>query len=244
MSSLHAPDTFELPFEQNGHFLTSQATARLLHLEEGHPPLLLDTTLHCHRCDRRPHLLVEDGLVRAQEPCALEEGITTTITLALPSGKLLVSDDLRPVYALPRELEDTFASYNTHLGQAQVVEAMASIGCAYGPVGNASPGLYRTGPDTFVVAALGYEEDEEGFEAEPTPPGELLASVCTDLWAYSMADYEHWIARGGDPATLGWSDTVVELPAGTYSFTHHTGERSFEHDAPGTIIYAHVERIS
>jgi hypothetical protein len=28
-----------------------------------------------------------------------------------------------------------------------------------------------------------------------------------------------------------------------YRFTHHTGEKGFDHYAQGTVIFAHVERI-
>ncbi|AVV46618.1 hypothetical protein PYK79_15975 [Streptomyces sp. ID05-04B] len=71
-----------------------------------------------------------------------------------------------------------------------------------------------------------------------------MASICTDLWAYSIADLEHWKSQGSDPANLGWSDTVVEVPPGTCRFINHSGERGFDRDAVETVTFAHVERIA
>jgi hypothetical protein len=164
-------------------------------------------------------------------------GITTVVTLRVPSGQVIVTDDLRPVYDWDG---DSVADYNTALGQHQAIEAMAAQGCAYGPVGNSCPGLYRTGPDRYVIASPGWDGDGD---EEIIPEGwERLASVITDLWAYSVADYGDWVARGGDPAGLDWADTVVDVTPGTYRFTHHTGEASFDRDAPGTVIFADIER--
>jgi hypothetical protein len=146
------------------------------------------------------------------------------------------------------------ASYNSALGQAQAVEAMAAVGCAYGPVGNSCPGFYKTGEGTYVIANSGYSytgpEDGWGDDEDYTDipvPGELLASVCTDLWAYSVADYDDYVSLGGIPQTVANPNTYrtfVNVPAGVYKFTHHTGERGFDRDSSAVTYYAHIERIS
>lgn len=92
----------------------------------------------------------------------------------------------------------------------------------------------------YVIANLGCDEDE----TEVLPEGWVhLAGIITDLWAYSIADFEGWKSNGGDPASLGWSGNVIDLPAGVYEFTHHTGERAFDRDSPGTVIFAHVKYV-
>ncbi|ATM24778.1 hypothetical protein SMD44_p10279 (plasmid) [Streptomyces alboflavus] len=119
------------------------------------------------------------------------------------------------------------------------MKAMAAIGCAFGPVLH-GVNLYRTGPDSYVVANPTLDE-----YGDPVVPGAThVASICTDLWAYSIADFEHWKSRGGDPSKLGWSDTVVDVTSGVYQFTNHQGERGFEADSAETVIFAHVERIA
>ncbi|MCZ1021106.1 hypothetical protein [Streptomyces noursei] len=180
--------------------------------------------------------VVEDA-VEVVDPCPYPDGITTTITLDVPSGKLLVTDDLRPVFNWD---DNVIADYNTVLGQAQAVEAMAAVGCAYGPVGNSCPGLYRTGPDSYIIASPRYDDDDNPSIPEST----RLAGICTNLWAYSLADFEHWKAKGGDPAELGWTGTVVDVPPGAYRFTHHSGERGFDSDSLETVIFAHIECVA
>jgi hypothetical protein len=223
-----------LPLHSNGHRRISRASeARVLRSNDG-KIFVTGDWYNCVVCDMRPRFLVTQDEVRAEDPCPYPNGITTEITLSVPSGKLLVSDDLRPVYDWD---DDGFASYNTVLGQAQVVEAMAAAGCAYGPVGNSCPGLYRTGLDTYIVARP--NDDETPLLADDT----CLASICTDLWAYSIADFEHWKARGGDPNKLDWVDTIVDVRPGTYRFTHHTGEAGFDGYADDTVVFAHIERL-
>lgn len=244
-----------LPLDQRGHRISSHGDVRVMifpaeYFEGGGEtpePYVMDL-YECGYCGQRPEVTVTDGKARADSDCPLPDGITTVTEVCFPSGKVIITDDLRPVYDGFDDREETkgFASYNSALGQHQVIQSFAALGCAFGPVGNSCPDLYRTGPDSYVIANLGWEnDDDEDDEASPPVPDgwEKLAWVCTDLWAYSIADYDAWLARGGDPSKLGWSDSVIELPPGTYRFTHHSGEAGFDGWARGTVIYAHVERI-
>lgn len=229
------PRIERLPLNANGHVIARESQVEVL-LVDGWP-MTSDLAYSCAICDTRPELQVTADAVHVQDPCPYPNGITTEITLSVPSGRIIVTDDLRSVYDCD---SNGFASYNTVLGQAQVVEAMAAIGCAYGPVGNSCPGLYRTDPDSYIIASPHYDEDDNSSLPEET----RLASICTNLWAYSVADFNHWKAQGGDPDKLGWSDNVVDVPAGTYRFIHHTGKLDFDHDSAETVIFAHVERIA
>lgn len=225
-----------LPLKANGHVLSRESKVEVYLPLDGGEPVILGSAYACAICGIRPKLQLTEDAVQVQDPCPYPNGMTTEITLSVPSGKILVTDDLRPVYDWD---DDAFASYNTVLGQAQVVKAMAAIGCAYGPVGNSCPGLYRTGQGSYIIASPRRVEDDNLSIPEDT----CLANIVTDLWAYSIADFEHWKARGGNPDKLGWTDTVVDIPPGTYRFTHHSGERDFDDDAD-TVIFAHVERIT
>lgn len=119
----------ELPVEPNGHLLPQGGEITVLY-PEGREALVLSAGYVCAVCGTNPAFRAAEDAVYAQDPCPYPDGIVTTITLAVPSGKMLVADDLRPVYGWDdREL----ASYNSVLGQAQAVEAMAAVGCAYGP---------------------------------------------------------------------------------------------------------------
>lgn len=225
--------------DQNGHLFTKADTVDVIRFDDH--DLFLDThsSSRCAWCDAPKDFQAIDGMVCQPEPCLHPDGITTTVTLAVPSGRIVVYDDLRHVYD---GFNDDFACYNSVLGQAQVTEAMAALGCAFGPVGNSCPGLYRTGEGAYVIASPGYDDEDEptGFLAHLEP----LARIITDLWAYSVADHDDYLAKGGasHPQRMHGPD-VVEIPPGTYRFTHHTGERTFDHDVPGTVIFAHIDRI-
>lgn len=232
----------KLPFRANGH---------RYHVDDG---TLVDVRIdtiggesfasapaldhsHCGSCDAWPRLQLDGDSVTAASPCPHPDGITSVTTLDVPSGKVIVSDDLRPVYDWD---DGGLASLNSALGQAQASQAMAEAGCAYGAASNVALGLYDTGGDTYVIATV-YEDDDEPL----VPQDRLRARICTDLWAYSLADYEDWKSRGGDPAQLDWTSTVVDVTPGTYEFTHHAGERGFDaHDGAGNKVFAHVKRIT
>ncbi|GLF99937.1 hypothetical protein [Streptomyces yaizuensis] len=193
----------------------------------------------CAVCDEWPTYVLRGSELHVQDPCPYPMGITTEVTLDVPSGKLIVSDDLRDVYDT-----DFFAGadYNTTLGQAQVIKAMAALGCAFGPVSNTCPGLYSTGATSYVIASVHSDEDTDG---PALPESDRLASICTDLWAYMLADFEDWKSRGGNPHRRMHGDyTVIDVPRGTYKITHHTGEHGFDRDAPGIVEFAHIERVA
>lgn len=180
---------------------------------------------------------VDEENVRSKTECTLPDGITTVVEIDVPSGKVVINDSLRDVY----DAEDDGLNYNSKLGQHIYVERMAELGCAYGPVLNTSPGFYETGEGSYVIAraAMNWETDEEII-----PEGWVeRASVCTDLWAYSIADYDDYVSKGGQIEREYGSPEVVEIPAGRYRLTHHTGEKDFDFDAEGEIIFGHFERI-
>jgi hypothetical protein len=243
-----------MPLHSNGHQVTydGQAEVEVFSFTPipGVDPNLMTSVQHtfgCCWCGERPQMRVEDDAVYIDTPCLIPDGITTVTYLEVPSGKIIVGDDLRSVYEV--DDRDELADFNSALGQAQYVEVMAQKGCAYGPVGNSCPGLWKTGEDTYVIANMRYD-DEEGSETEgeeiPTPPDAVkLAGIITDLWAYSVADYEDWLSKGGEPIEeMGWSYTVVEVPAGRYEFTLHAGEKGFDRDSEGIVIFADVKKVA
>lgn len=221
----------------NGHLLSRSPDLVVDVLQiPGHPgPPFIDGPVadRCAICGDRPDFYVEDGFVCVREPCAYPDGIASLITLEVPSGRIIVTDDLRPMY----QVDDGDLDYNTALGQHVYMQRMAAQGCAYGPVGNSCPGLYRTGRDTYVIASPDYDE---ATDAPVGVEGKILASITTDLWAYSIADFGHWRAKGG--GSVRGAFALVPVPAGVYRFTHHTGERGFDHDAR-PLVFADIARV-
>ncbi|WP_432158566.1 hypothetical protein [Streptomyces sp. bgisy153] len=234
----------KLPLMPNGHALLPGRAEEgeevtVFESSTGESPLVAGTHFRCADCDQEPVYLIRDGAVHVQEPCPYPNGITTQITLEVPSGRLIVTDDLRDVYHVDFHAG---ASYNTALGQAQVVQAMAALGCAFGPVGNSSPGLYRTHErDSYLIAAPTYDDNDR-----PSLPEEAcLAEIDTALWAYAIADFEDWKAKGGAPGQkLLGKYTVIDVTPGTYKVTHHSGERGFDKYAADTVVFARMERVT
>lgn len=223
-------------FDANGHNFGDTVEVEVLEFENGMTSVMTHVG-RCQYCAGRAAPVLDAGVIRATTTCSLPDGLTTVVEVDFPSGKVLVTDDLRPIYDVDDEgLED----YGSALGQSQYIKAMAEVGCAYGPVLNTCPSLYRTGDDTFVVASAEYDE---ATDTVVDFGGVELAKVVTDLWAYSLADYEDWKARGGDPKGLGWTHTVVDVTPGRYRFTCHSGERGFKPHGPGLVVFAHVERV-
>lgn len=191
----------------------------------------------CHWCGEMPVYSYDGTTLTSTTACTKAEGFTTTVTLRVTSGKIVVADSLRNVYNLTREQEDALGDYNSAWGQAEWMHAYEALGCAYGPVGNSCPSLYQTGEDTYAIVSPAYDEDTD----TSTFDGTHLAGITTDLWAYSIADHDDYLAKGG---TIGeYGPEVVEVPNGLYTFSHHTHERAFNYDDyRGTQVYATIVR--
>jgi hypothetical protein len=223
-----------LPLNPNGHLFAASPVLVTVIRFNGEERLM-DIPFSCAVCDQRPQVQVLPTEVAVTNSCPYPNGIITEITLAVPSGKIVVADSLSPLYHWDR---DEVGDYNSTAGQAKAIRAMEAAGCAYGPVGNSCPGLYRTGPDSYTIARPGWDDDYEELPAE----GERLAGICTNSWGYSIADLDDFLQRGGD--VDGFDADVVEVSPGVYRFTHLTGQADFDHYAAGPLVFARVQRVS
>lgn len=233
----------EFSVDVNGHTLTrDERDVQAFVTEEGKAYLLEYDYFSCARCGEFPDLEVVGNSVWVATPCRFSGDVITVITIDVPSGKMVISDDLRPAYPW-NPGDEGLHSFNTVRGQAQMTGRMASQGCAFGYVGNTDPDLYRTSRDTYIIARPCYAEDEEGNDSVIHPEGDLIAGVRTSQWTYAIADFESWKSRGGVIETGGSDVTVVDVTPGTYQFTHYTGKRGFQIHADATTVFADVCRV-
>lgn len=157
---------------------------------------------------------LEDGFYVADKPCLGHSITTYTYTLEIPSGKIVFRDgfyhDILPTLVEPKN-----ANYNTILGCEKAVIEYANQGIAYGPVLGPAPEVFYDHLNQRIVLGLGGEDDNgkrilgDGWE--------YLGSIVTDLWAYSVMDYESFVQNGGDISRV----EVAEVPAGTYHVEHN-----------------------
>jgi hypothetical protein len=231
----------------SGHF-TLNSTHPVLHFSA-------DNTGPCTNCDTYPSFDYYDDaeqgarVVFRGQACTTADGVRWSTDLVVASGTMIVTDDLRPIYDVPLPGRGA-PGYNSILGQRQHSEDLAAIGCAFGPANDMSLTMFRVpgkGPDAYAFVNCDSEAEpgEEGyFEGEP------VASVCTDVWAYSVADFAHFVARARalvaapdypEPKRFdGWSlaqwladgaaaDSLpsdyacVSVTPGTYRFHHLSG---------------------
>lgn len=197
---------------------------------------LIDLT-ECYYCGVRPECETDGVSIRVVMPCEKPEGLRLEFELAIPSGAMVVSDDLRPIY------DAGCLKANTALAQVELSLASAALGCAYGGVGNTSPGVYRVDEDHYLIASPGWSDvDSDLIDGEIPPPGEYLAQVITDLWAYSIADEADYLTKGGAD-NPHWTHRIPVKP-GVYRFRHHMFERDFDPDDTSLpAIYAEFEWV-
>jgi hypothetical protein len=177
--------------------------------------------------------------------CPYHPEMETVVRVAFPSGKAIADDSLREVYN--PNFDD--GDYNTAMGQALAVERNAEVGCAYFPCGNSCPSIYRLEDGTYMVGSFRYDEETD---EEKIPKGaKEMASICTDLWATSIADYDDWVAKGGQTIEQtkdepgGWTRTVFDIEPGIYEFTYLRGRADWQEwpEDGSPTIYATFKRV-
>jgi hypothetical protein len=169
---------------------------------------------------------------------------TTVIELNVPSGKLIVDDDLRELTRLPVGGYDV----NGDKGIQQTTKLYEKAGMAHGFVGNTCPSVYsdKEVEDGFLIANIP-EEHEDAW-------GKSLAGVCTDLWWYSLIDAEEakrravafGLAKTGDEYVAKhidsrWERNIIDVKPGLYRLTHYHDNDRDDYSTP--TIYARFVRI-
>jgi hypothetical protein len=52
-----------------------------------------------------------------------------------------------------------------------------------------------------------------------------VGNICTDLWWYSIMDYDKFISLGGNPENVA---NIIEVPAGEYEMDHFYGVKGVD----------------
>jgi hypothetical protein len=243
----------ELPFEWNGHFKNGVSFIghprelftyiRAFGIPKDAAQLLKGKTdtffalgefnrAECPNCTVKLTVTTNGEVVRIGQPCPRPEGVDITeFEINVPSGKLIVANDLRDLFPISCDYD-----INRTIGCHMTTLDYAAGGLAHGYVGNSCPS-FRKGvtENTFVIANIGtgFRIDPKTYEEtklDPPPTfeaGRSLTTICTDLWWYSICDAAEFDRRCAwkklKPKTVKAShdcDTVKVKP-GVYRFRHN-----------------------
>lgn len=169
----------------------------------------------------------------------------TVVEITVPSGRLIAADTLHSVKHFNI---DPPLSINSGYGLDAWAKKLAEVNVAYAFAGNTSPSVIRRADGIIQVATPGWDEeldDEAKFGDDET----IVASICTDLWATMLTDYQGWLDHGGPDvkaanAPYGLKKfNVFEVTPGKYRWTVYTHTDRWDRDAPGRITFAQLELI-
>jgi hypothetical protein len=177
--------------------------------------------LLCPFCDKRLDLATDGHILRVSgAPCPLPEGIDHfDVELNIPSGRIVVSDDLREWYKSDHKDENI----NRLKGRINTTAAYAEINLAVGCIGNSDPGLYRKG-GKITIGLKGSSRKGKKNLMPSAPWGRKIAEIRTQLWWYSLADLDDFTERLAyytpDLSLSDWEkaygNSVIKVKPGVY----------------------------
>lgn len=173
----------------------------------------------CFDCGQRIRLSFDGKTFTCVNPCKHPNGHPAyEFELNVPSGKMVVGNDFRDKFDITGNYD-----INTLVGMAKTSFAYAKIGMAHAFVGNTCPGVYRISNDKFVIGTCVEKFNEDDDKDEIVPPvagAERVGGICTDLWWYSIVDYDDYVKAYGVPTKKDRFIDVVDCKPGVYKFHH------------------------
>lgn len=187
----------------------------------------------CDQCGEDVLFCHNGQSIYPEKPCPYPEGLPPfTFEINCPSGKFVVANDLRDCFPVM----DRF-SVNYAIGQKKTTESYAKIGLAHGFVSNTSPGVFRLSSDRFLIGRPAYDRKSFRYQGSLARP---VASICTDLWWYSICDFDEYMRRKNSDHP----HEVIQVNPGIYQFAHYTHTLDDVDDHRHPIIFAKFERIA
>lgn len=158
----------------------------------------------------------------------LEKATVQETMVVLKTGNLLVNDWFR-IPEFTAALGDEDFPINSRKGREDQTRHYASFGVIHVGVGNSCAGVYQHGNQVVVGR---HDEDESDIPEQLTAHG----SVCTDLWAATLVEYETLVALVArtlpDTAKAVVDAYLAEQSKGSYGVMSLTLE-------PGTYYLYH-----
>lgn len=205
------------------------------------------STFECGNCGERfaAHPIDELNLsfmAADVEPCPTINPITEVV-LNVPSGKMIITDNLIRQFKLP-EKTDTYpySSVNNKLGRINKTKEYEKLGVLFVST-TSMVSFYSMDDGSMAFAKL--SEDDEYNEVNEIGVKKELAYVCTDLWAYCAVDYDHFINSGFTLEELQEHShaTVVDVIPGKYVITNYVEVEGFEPHSGDSEILSTVKLV-
>jgi len=165
------------------------------------------------------------------------------VAINIPSGKIAFADDLRFAYPISEHKESP-QNAKGPLWQKIITEGYGEAGLFHGYVGNSCPSICR---HNGVLIIGNPSHDDKNWESRNDLPGKHVGWICTDLWWYSIADYDDLAAHMhemGDNISDIRLDGVIKVKPGRYILRHyypHFSKSRIKHN-DGVKIYATLHR--
>ena len=190
----------------------------------------------CHECGQHVRYKFNGKTIKAIGRCKYPRGQpTTSIDIKVPSGIMVFANH----FEIPAFDGNIEGGYPEHVAE---LEHYAKHNVAQLFCGNSCPGIYRDG-DKFWIGNHGHDDD---YKVIDKMPGTQVASVTTDLWAWSMTDlYNHQKITGKKNIQQDkhYNYNYVRVTPGTYRIT----QRFYANGGYGSDnkadIFATMERI-
>lgn len=206
-------------------------------------PIKIEAFLHnkCPFCEQDLDFRFDGSVLKAKRPCKYSHGIPCKFELNVPSGKIVVKDDLHRWFNI-------YGDYNINhpSGTIKTILAMAKIGCAHCYVGNSCPGIYERPKGRYFIVSPNYHSDDPNGNKFEFKSEKCVAGVCTDLWWTSMVDYDEFKKRSGiEPKDAGAE--VFDVTPGVYRFQYYRYDSPLAAACakayPNSEVYASFERV-
>jgi hypothetical protein len=195
------------------------------------PPVLTDPNclIDCWECGQEVAFRIDGRSMVAENPCPYPDGLPAIeFELNVPSGKMVVGNDFRDSFVVCGDF-----NVNKTSEIAKTCHVYAEVGLAHAYVGNTCPGMFKVDDGSFVIGV--------GGKTNPVKGSRRVAGICTDLWWYSIADYDEFVRRTGrqpDERT----ESVVNCRPGVYRFRHQYHLLDHE-DYTKSQVYTYVDWV-
>lgn len=168
----------------------------------------------CWNCGKKFKIIYRHGEITSVDSCKKTSGFSSSFTIPVNSGKLVLANDLRVYWGWHRD----FMLDNEHPSSMRAVsEAYAEKGMLHCFIGDTSPKIYLSNRRQIVIANM---TEEESQKLKLKQIGQLK----TDIYWYCAADFALLAKQVGYKTTFSEiikdnNTTIIDVTPGRYKGT-------------------------